>query len=445
MLVNQTNSLASHSRGLEAESDFISEWLVQLHPHIPSIITSGVGVSVFGRSIWIWEGSEQPFSFTKWWTGWTNNVHVPPSTKDRPLCVEARRLFPCQHPYYSSAEDGSLCGANYFYWDIEDCAVSHTHPYICEKPHLDIGCVAGVGQEYAGAANVTINGMPCIHWDLEEVVPYLRFKVSEAERTMSLTGHNYCRNVGGTEGHPWCFVGPRGMMELCDIPTCFSSGAKQTSANTSRCGPKQFECAPAECIASAWVCDGEKDCSNGHDEQSCTGYLEEFSYHGSKRLEGHNVEKWLHTDVNTCAKHCLEALEFTCLSFSFQKLRCEFYFLLMSSDKMKSRYRDWVVTIDFLRESAIISLFSGSSVSDRDGVCLLSDSNVGLTGHLRQLQEWEYYELKSKSIHCDNNFTCDNQKCISASSTRVSRGRKKVGESVPATLVAVEQKDVPAT
>ncbi|CAG2061694.1 unnamed protein product, partial [Timema podura] len=355
----------------QAESDFISEWLVQLHPHIPSIITSGVGVSVFGRSVWIWEGSEQPFSFTKWWTGWTNDVQVPPSTKDRPLCVEARRLFPCQHPYYSSAEDGSLCGANYFYWDIEDCAVSHTHPYICEKPHLDIGCVAGVGQEYAGAANVTINGMPCIHWDLEEVVPYLRFKVSEAERTMSLTGHNYCRNVGGTEGHPWCFVGPRGMMELCDIPTCFSSGAKQTSANTSRCGPKQFECAPAECIASAWVCDGEKDCSNGHDEQSCTGYLEEFSYHGSKRLEGHNVEKWLHTDVNTCAKHCLEALEFTCLSFSFH---------------------------------------------DRDGVCLLSDSNVGLTGHLRQLQEWEYYELKSKSIHCDNNFTCDNQKCISASS-----------------------------
>nr|CAD7594787.1 unnamed protein product [Timema genevievae] len=332
--------------------------------------------------------------------GWTNDVHVPPSTKDRPLCVEARRLFPCQHSYYSSAEDGSLCGANYFYWDIEDCAVSHTHPYICEKPHLDIGCVAGVGQEYAGAANVTINGMPCIHWDLEEVVPYLRFKVSEAERTMSLTGHNYCRNVGGTEGHPWCFVGPRGMMELCDIPTCFNSGAKQTSANTSRCGPKQFECAPAECIASAWVCDGEKDCSNGHDEQSCTGYLEEFSYHGSKRLEGHNVEKWLHTDVNTCAKHCLEALEFTCLSFSFH---------------------------------------------DRDGVCLLSDSNVGLTGHLRQLQEWEYYELKSKSIHCDNNFTCDNQKCISASSTRVSRGRKKVGESVPATLVAVERKDVPAT
>ncbi|CAG2066117.1 unnamed protein product [Timema podura] len=29
--------------------------------------------------------------------------------------------------------------------------------------------------------------------------------------------------------------------------------------------------------------------------------------------------------------------------------------------------------------------------------------------------------------------------------TRVGRGRKKFGKSVPATLVAVEQKDIPAT
>nr|CAD7269989.1 unnamed protein product [Timema shepardi] len=62
---------------IAAESNFISEWLVQLHPRITSIITSGVGVSVFGHSVWIWEGSEQPFSFTKWWTGWTNSVPVP--------------------------------------------------------------------------------------------------------------------------------------------------------------------------------------------------------------------------------------------------------------------------------------------------------------------------------------------------------------------------------
>jgi hypothetical protein len=54
---------------LQDESDFISEWLLQLQPNITNILTSGIGVSVFHRPLWVWEGSTEPFLFTKWWTG----------------------------------------------------------------------------------------------------------------------------------------------------------------------------------------------------------------------------------------------------------------------------------------------------------------------------------------------------------------------------------------
>jgi hypothetical protein len=54
---------------LQDESDFISEWLLQLQPNITNVLTAGVGVSVFHRPLWVWEGSTEPFVFTKWWPG----------------------------------------------------------------------------------------------------------------------------------------------------------------------------------------------------------------------------------------------------------------------------------------------------------------------------------------------------------------------------------------
>nr|CAD7200894.1 unnamed protein product [Timema douglasi] len=52
-----------------------------------------------------------------------------------------------------------------------------------------------------------------------------------------------------------------------------------------------------------------------------------------------------------------------CVS-SFMKLRCAFHTpSLMSSDRMKPRSGDWVVTIDFLQEPAVASLSSVSSVN----------------------------------------------------------------------------------
>lgn len=48
-------------------------------------------------------------------------------------------------------------------------------------------------------------------------------------------------------------------------------------------------------------------------------------------------------------------------------------------------------------------------------MCLLSDSNVGLSGSLVAEEGWDYYEVKLLSVKCDDKFQCDNGKCINIS------------------------------
>lgn len=48
-------------------------------------------------------------------------------------------------------------------------------------------------------------------------------------------------------------------------------------------------------------------------------------------------------------------------------------------------------------------------------MCLLSDSNVGLSGNLVEEEGWDYYEIKSLSVKCDDKFQCGNGKCINMS------------------------------
>ena len=83
--------------------------------------------------------------------GWTNDLRSAPKTGSRPICIVAKRVFPCEHAYYTS--DGitdidahshdnqtvKMCATNYFYWDTEDCSITHSHPYICERPLDDVG------------------------------------------------------------------------------------------------------------------------------------------------------------------------------------------------------------------------------------------------------------------------------------------------------------------
>ncbi|XP_035729650.1 uncharacterized protein LOC118444946 isoform X1 [Vespa mandarinia] len=371
------------------ENNFVSEWLLQLHPIIGSVMTSGVGFTTFNRTLWLWEDSSRAkFKFTKWWPGWMEDKKLPPWVGSRPACIIMKRKFPCHnHP-------DSICVADYFFWDIEDCATSvKGHSYICKRPYDDISCVYGKGNQYFGTANVSTSGKECLPWGDNRVFPYLNVNVVNREVKEKLRSHNYCRNPNpDKESRPWCFVSFYGEKEYCDIPSCGKIGSKKLLLS-GQCKPKHFECLPGECIPSPWVCDGEEDCTNGADERACMNHLDLYQKFAKHRLEGYDVEKWLNAPLKTCALRCKEA-DFTCRSFAHKA---------------------------------------------SENICLLSDSNIGLTGALKPAKEFDYYEMKERSVNCDNMFICGNRKCINQ--TLVCNGKNDCNDRTDENVCTVENLD----
>lgn len=43
----------------QSENNFVSEWLVQNHPDVNSIMTSGFGFTTWNRTLWLWEDSQR--------------------------------------------------------------------------------------------------------------------------------------------------------------------------------------------------------------------------------------------------------------------------------------------------------------------------------------------------------------------------------------------------
>ncbi|KAK3908488.1 Lysyl oxidase-like protein 2 [Frankliniella fusca] len=238
--------------GSQAENDFISEWLTTAHPELGSVLTSGVGVSVPGGDVWVWEDTRAPFQYNLWWPGPPSREHdraKAPKVGERPLCILLKKDFPCDTwpgaqgrgagrgrggAGYGSWQGVRSCGAEYFFWHAEDCAIRQkSHPYVCERKADDVGCLGPRGTTYEGAANVSWNGLPCVAWDSPAAVSALHYRVSEEVRRKSLSGHNYCRNLGATGGNPepWCFVdaGASGIKaERCDIPQCKENTGNST-------------------------------------------------------------------------------------------------------------------------------------------------------------------------------------------------------------------------
>lgn len=57
-----------------------------------------------------------------------------PIVGSRPVCIVMKRKFPCHE------RPDSVCVADYFFWDTEDCATSTKgHSFVCERPYDDIG------------------------------------------------------------------------------------------------------------------------------------------------------------------------------------------------------------------------------------------------------------------------------------------------------------------
>ncbi|UXI17807.1 glutamate [NMDA] receptor [Sarcoptes scabiei] len=76
----------------------------------------------------------------------------------------------------------------------------------------DHNCYYDRGQTYRGTDSQTQSGAQCLYWSQQ-----IFLRTSEYPE---LTGHNYCRNPGGREGQPWCYVHDF-RKEFCDIPKCF--------------------------------------------------------------------------------------------------------------------------------------------------------------------------------------------------------------------------------
>ena len=76
--------------------------------------------------------------------------------------------------------------------------------------------------------------------------------------------------------------------------------------DVNRCKSDQYQCRVGECVLSAYVCDGHRDCADGADEAGCDrrGLYEEYDKVGGRRLAVPYVERWLDTSAEACAMHC---------------------------------------------------------------------------------------------------------------------------------------------
>ncbi|KAL4149489.1 hypothetical protein QTP88_003430 [Uroleucon formosanum] len=356
----------------QKENDFISEWLYRQKTESP-ILTSGVGVSLLGSPIWIWEGTENPFVYRNWWPGWEFKKAVSPNIQtNRALCIVLQKSFPCP----SNPNSTKLCDSEYYFWEAIDCGTKTDRlPYVCERDVDDIGCVNGAGSDYIGSANTTSSGNACLLWEDPQVLVAMKYRVSEKTRRSLLSKHNKCRNPDGTDLQPWCYVQTSSGIvrsEFCDIPVC-NAAAKSPKVGRMieepKCDAGFFECQPNECITQAWVCDNQADCSNGMDEKNCSNILDNFVKTSEALLTNHEAEKWLHTTVNTCANRCMQADGFVCQSFSHNK---------------------------------------------NDQTCILNEkTKADNTTVLESDKDWDYYET-DKAL-CIGKFICENENCIDKS------------------------------
>ena len=83
--------------------------------------------------------------------------------------------------------------------------------------NLEQSCYNEDGRDYRGVASRTASKQECLPWNRQTAL-------KTADHPELIGGHNYCRNPGGIEVQPWCYVagsdGPRPRREFCSLSKC---------------------------------------------------------------------------------------------------------------------------------------------------------------------------------------------------------------------------------
>ena len=249
----------------------------------------------------------------------------------------------------------------YYFWKLED--LSLPLPFICQAPHIDIGCLT-LGEQYVGSASKSRFGEKCLPWNTPGLTEFL---VDQKN-----WNHNYCRNSGGgkEDDIPFCFI-DESTIEECEIPLCpidpriprecpddskivslpgcnavryklenecqvefdeiyneaYSAGENTCGHHSNQgqkfqntCSIEQFQCKPGECIYNKYICDGENDCTNGLDERNCPDYTKDYAIDYGFKLKS-DEKSIVNVTVGECAKLCKQSKHSECDSFSYNSNR----------------------------------------------------------------------------------------------------------------------------
>lgn len=89
-----------------------------------------------------------------------------------------------------------------------------------DESEVSSHCYMGRGRWYNGTMNITRSGKPCQHWSKN--TPQKHKRPPEVFEELE-DSYNHCRNPGGEEEAPWCYINsdvPGERWELCDVPAC---------------------------------------------------------------------------------------------------------------------------------------------------------------------------------------------------------------------------------